>query len=212
MYTIVHVKQADPGVIALRSSTTAIGADMSLLSLPDEVLRIVIFKLNARDALSLSNTCNALREATQGAGFWSAYMEYRKDPEKTGQHAHPSVFPYELLPRELGWTDRELVVLQSRRICAKNSSEQCKLGTEDEFHGQWVCQDGIRRALCGDCHIEECGPQACHPDAWSERRRASFIGALSQEGVPFLGDSLDCLDFLTDRESRTELASTVGDM
>lgn len=127
-----------------------------LLSLLDHAHRSIFFELNARDALSLSNTCAFLRARTDVPYFWTEYMKRTEDPHYTGQIADPSMFPYELLPGKLDWTDRELVILRSMRVCASSSGRKgCKVDAEDMGRGQWVCRDGIRRPLCSSCHEQE---------------------------------------------------------
>lgn len=113
---------------------------MSLLSLPDEIIRVIAFQLNPRDALVLSNTCTSLRSRMDQEGFWTAYLKHRRDREETGIYADPSVFPYESLPRKLDRTGRELVLLQSKRMCAGLKGTGCTVYHNMPASGQRMCQ------------------------------------------------------------------------
>lgn len=180
---------------------------MPLLSLPYHVHRIVFQELNARDALSLSNTCSTMRACTDATNFWTPYMRNAEGSGRKGQNADPSVFPFERLPRKLDWTDREIVILQQAlRTCAKQASEYCGFDEEHWQSGHFVCQDGIRRALCGSCHDAEHGhvTESWQPEFsvinWMAERRKVLEQAFRQEGIHLpLGDN-KCLAFLRNED------------
>lgn len=191
---------------------------VNLLCLPDHAHRLILLELNARDALSLSNTCATMRACTDGPGFWKLYMKSRTDLERSGRYAQPDMFAYEVLPRRLEWTDRELLHLQAARVCV-GRSRYCQVDYNYHDRGQWVCKDGIRRSLCGQCHETQHGEMirfhpwkddSAFPADWQDRRRSVLHKAFAQERISLPLDDEWCSSFLNDRHHTFSTTETLA--
>ena len=184
----------------------------NLLSLPYDMLQVIFLELNARDALSFSNSCATLFATANRPGFWATYMARTRDTSKTDYHATPWMFPFESLPKMLDWTDRELVILQSTRICAEPGYDGCMNDAEGGIRGQWICHDGVRRTLCIDCHDKEHHKTTPSADQgglsslnWTEQCRSALETSLRLEGLHLRENDLWCSDFL--RNPKTTLGT-----